>query len=89
MKIEAPRERSSTGILPPRDKTLARRSICNCGKDGGGGNVRENESVTVDPLGVLGVELHEFVEQDVGDGSHAHGRTRVTRVGLGGGIDLW
>lgn len=50
--------------------------------------LRENESVPVEPAGVLGVEGHELVEQDVGDGSHAHGRTGVAGVCLGGGIDL-
>lgn len=35
-----------------------------------GGNLRENETVTVEPVGVLGVELHELVEQDVSDRRH-------------------
>lgn len=52
------------------------------------GHVREHETITVDPIGVLGVEVHELVEQNVGDGGHAHGGTGVTRVGLGGGINL-
>jgi hypothetical protein len=34
-------------------------------------DVRENESVTVVPLGVLGVKPHEPVEEDVCDRSHA------------------
>ena len=50
--------------------------------------VREDKSVAVQPLRVLGVELHELVEQDVGDRRHAHGRTGVARVGVEGGIDL-
>ena len=50
--------------------------------------VRENEAVAVDPFGVLGVESHELVEQDVGNRGHAHRGARVTRVGLRGGIDL-
>ena len=49
---------------------------------------RKHKSVTVDPIWVLWVECHELVEQDVGNGRHAHRRTRVTRVGLGRGIDL-
>lgn len=53
-----------------------------------GEDVRKNEAVAVDPVGVLGVEGHELVEQDVGHGGHAHGGTRVARVGLEGGIDL-
>lgn len=33
-------------------------------------DLRENEAVTVQPLGVLGVELHELAKQDVGDRCH-------------------
>ena len=50
--------------------------------------VREDKSVAVQPLRVLGVESHELVEQDVGNRGHAHRGARVTRVGLRGGIDL-
>lgn len=32
---------------------------------------RENESIAVEPLGALGVEVHELVEKDVGDRCHA------------------
>jgi hypothetical protein len=48
--------------------------------------VREDESVTVVPLGVLGVEPHEPVPEDVCDWSHAHRGTGVTGVGIGCGI---
>lgn len=78
-------------------------------------DLRKNEAITVEPLGVLGVEVHETVEKDVGNRSHApkedvstylrwrearslpvelscqrnlHGGTRVTGVGMGGGIGL-
>lgn len=34
-------------------------------------DLREDETVTVQPVGVLGVEVHELVEQDVGNGSHS------------------
>ena len=51
-------------------------------------HIRENKTITVDPVGVLGVEVHELVEQNVGHGGHAHGGTRVARVSLGGGINL-
>lgn len=34
-------------------------------------NLRENEAITVQPFGVLGVELHELVEKDVGNRCHA------------------
>ena len=80
---------------------------------------REDESITVQPLGVLRVELHELVEKNVGNRRHTpvmlvsqailspifphhcvfffpfffslfnlHGRARVARVGVEGGIDL-
>jgi hypothetical protein len=48
--------------------------------------VREDESVTVVPLGVLGVEPHEPVPEDVCDRSHAHRGTGVAGVGIGRGI---
>lgn len=51
--------------------------------------VRENKAIAVDPFGVLWVESHELVEQDVGHRGHAHGRARMARVGLECGIDLW
>jgi hypothetical protein len=50
--------------------------------------VREDKSVAVDPVRVLGVESHELVPHDVGHRGHAHGGTRVARVGLVCGIDL-
>lgn len=36
-------------------------------------DLREDETVSVQPLGVLGVELHEFVEENVGNRCHAPG----------------
>lgn len=53
-----------------------------------GGSLRKNETIPVGPLGVLWVEPHELVEQDVRDGCHAHRGTGVTRVGLARRIDL-
>lgn len=50
--------------------------------------VRENETVAVEPIGVLWVESHELVPEDVGDRGHAHGGARMARVGFDGGIDL-
>lgn len=50
--------------------------------------VGQNETVPVRPVRVLGVEVHEFVEEHMGHGSHAHGGTGVPRVSLEGGIDL-
>lgn len=54
----------------------------------GNKHLRENESITIDPVGVLGVESHEFVEKDVGNRCHTHGRTGMPGVGCEGGIDL-
>ena len=33
-------------------------------------HLRQHEAITVQPLGALGVELHEFVEKNVGNGCH-------------------
>ena len=41
-------------------------------------HLRKNESIPVSPLGVLGVEVHEFVEQHVGSRGQAHRSTGVT-----------
>ena len=41
------------------------------------GDLREDESVAVQPLGVLGVELHELVEKDVGNRRHTPRTTLV------------
>lgn len=56
-----------------------------CGR---GNDLRENETITVDPVWVLGVEVHELVEHDVGNGCHAHRSTGMTGIGFGGSIDL-
>lgn len=37
------------------------------------GNLRENESITANPVGILGVESHEPVEKDVGNRCHTPG----------------
>ena len=42
------------------------------------GYVREDKTIAVQPLRVLGVEGHELVEQDVGYRGHAHRGTWVT-----------
>lgn len=49
--------------------------------------VGEHKAVTVEPLGVFRVRVEEPAEKDVGDGGHAHGCTRVARVGLGDNVD--
>lgn len=50
--------------------------------------VGENKTIAVDPVGVLGVEVHELVEKDVSHGGHTHGGTGMAGVGPEGGIDL-
>ena len=50
--------------------------------------VREDESVAVNPFGVLGVESHELVPHDVGNRGQAHRGTRMAGVCLECGIDL-
>ena len=52
-------------------------------------DVREDETITIEPVWVLGVEAHELVEHDVGDGCHAHGSAGMTGIGFEGGIDLY
>lgn len=51
-------------------------------------HLRENKSITIDPVGVFGVESHAFVEKNVGNRCHAHGRAGVAGVGFEGGINL-
>ena len=47
------------------------------------GHLRKHEAVTVHPIGVLGVEAHNAVEQDVGDRRHAPAFVS-SRSGIGG-----
>lgn len=42
------------------------------------GHLRENETISVQPLGVLGVEVHELIEDNVGNGSHSPRGTLVS-----------
>ena len=66
----------------PVNRTFTRKS---CGRKT---NLRQDETITIDPIWVLGVEGHELVEQDMGNGCHAHGSSGMTGVGFEGGIDL-
>ena len=50
--------------------------------------IGQHEAIPIEPRRILRVEGHELVEEDVGHRGHAHGRTRVARVCLEGGIDL-
>lgn len=49
---------------------------------------RKNESISVDPVGVLGVEVHDLLKEDMGSRGQAHRGSGVTGVGRDGGIDL-
>ena len=51
-------------------------------------DLRQDKPITIDPIWIFGVEGHELVEQDVGNGCHAHGSSGMTGVGFEGGIDL-
>ena len=51
-------------------------------------DLRQDETITVDPVGVLWVEGHELVEEHMSDGSQAHGGARVAGIGFEGGIRL-
>lgn len=42
---------------------------------------RKNKSVAVDEARVLGIEGHDFVEQDVRDGGHSWERASVKLLG--------
>jgi hypothetical protein len=82
----------SAGILetrsfPSRVERLF-QAISNLVLDEGRKYIRENETITVGPVRVLGVEVHELVEQNVGHRGHTHRGTGVTGVSLRGGINL-
>ena len=51
-------------------------------------SIRKDESIPIDPMGILWIEGHEFVEEDMGCWGQAHGGTGMARVRLEGGIDL-
>lgn len=48
---------------------------------------REDEAVTVKPIGVLGVVPHDFIIEDVAHGRAPHGHPHMARVGLLHGIN--
>ena len=51
-------------------------------------DLRQDETITIDPVWVLGVEVHELVEQNMGNGCHAHGSSGMTGIDFESGIDL-
>lgn len=50
--------------------------------------VRKHKAISVEPAGILRVEGHELVEENMGHWGHAHGCARMAGVRLKGGIDL-
>ena len=50
--------------------------------------LREDKSIAVEPVRVLGVEVHEFIEQDVSCWGQTHGRTRMPGIGSERSVDL-
>lgn len=50
--------------------------------------LREDESISIDPIRILRVEGHEFVEENVGRRSQTHGGTGMSGIRFEGGIDL-
>jgi hypothetical protein len=50
-------------------------------------HLRKDKTIPVQPMRILGVESQKFVEEDVGDGSHAHGGPWMARVCLCRHID--
>ena len=51
-------------------------------------DLRQDESISIEPFRIAGVETHEFIEHDMSGGSKAHGGSGMTGVGFEGGIDL-
>mmetsp|Transcript_28771 Transcript_28771/g.56197 ORF Transcript_28771/g.56197 Transcript_28771/m.56197 type:complete len:291 (+) Transcript_28771:1437-2309(+) len=49
-------------------------------------SARENEAITVDPLGILGVVLEEVGEEDSADLSAAEGKAEMAGLGRGDGV---
>ena len=53
-----------------------------------GSDLREYESISIEPIRILRVEVHKFVEKNVGNGRHAHGGAGMPGVGFERSIDL-
>ncbi len=54
-----------------------------------GYDLRQDEAITIEPVWVLGIKTHEFVEHDMGNGCHSHWGSGMTGVGFKSGIDLY
>ena len=50
--------------------------------------VGEDKAISVGPVGVLGVEAHELIEEDMRGGSQAHGGSGMPGIGFEDRIDL-
>lgn len=51
-------------------------------------DLRKNKTISIQPIRILWVEVHEFVEKDVGHRCHPHGGAGMPWIGLTSGIDL-
>ncbi len=51
-------------------------------------DLREYESISIEPIRILRVEAHELVEEDVGNRRHTHRGAGMPGIGFEGGIDL-
>jgi hypothetical protein len=58
------------------------------GRSNGRADLRQNETIAVDPAGILWIESHELVEEHMGDGGEAHGGPGMAGIGFEGGIRL-
>ena len=52
-------------------------------------HLRQYKSITIDPVRVLWIEAHEFIEQDVGTWCHAHRRPGMAGISFKSGINLF
>lgn len=43
-------------------------------------HLRQGKSVPIDPMGVLGIESHELVKEDMSYRGHAHRSSRMTGI---------
>lgn len=53
-----------------------------------GVSIGEHKAITVDPVGILGIEGHKLVEEDVGSWRKTHWSTRMPRVAPGDHVGL-
>jgi hypothetical protein len=51
-------------------------------------DLREDKSISIQPIGILGIEGHALVEENMGRRSQSHGCAGMAGIGLEGGIDL-